>query len=39
MEPAFIVVDEDRRRDVHCIHKHQPLNHATIPQTLLNPAA
>src|SRR5687767_6858116 len=36
MQPAFIVVNEHRRRDVHRIHQHQTLLNTALSQTLLN---
>src|SRR5262249_34318174 len=36
MQPAFVIVDEDGRCDMHRIHQHQTLHDTTLPQTLLN---
>ena len=36
MEAAFVVVDEDGRRDMHGVHQHQALLDAAFAQAVLN---
>src|SRR4030095_12156278 len=36
VQPTFVIINENRSRNVHRIHQRQTLYHAALPQALLN---
>jgi hypothetical protein len=36
VQPAFIIIDKDRRGDMHCIYKHEAFHNPAFSQAVFN---